>query len=80
MTRPEAQKRCSELNDAAADEPGVRWMPRQTQPDEWSPVRVRIPGLRPTGPLTTGQESRPKPGAADPQPPHNPLWGTGGGL
>jgi hypothetical protein len=77
MTRSEAQQRCAELNDAAAGEPGVRWMAREMPPGEWSAVRVRIPGLPGTGPLTTGQESRPQPDAADPRPPHNPFWGAG---
>ncbi|MDX6719533.1 MAG: hypothetical protein QOJ63_1787 [Solirubrobacteraceae bacterium] len=77
MTRTEAQARCTELNDAAGGEPGVRWMPRETSPGEWTTVRLRIPGLRPTGPLTTGQESRPRPDAADPRPLVNPNWGAG---
>jgi hypothetical protein len=77
MTHAEARTRCSELNDAAAGEPGVRWMLREAQPGEWSPVRVRMPGLRLSGPLSTSQESRPRPGASDPQPLHNPFWGPG---
>lgn len=77
MTHDEARARCAELNEAAAGEPGVRWILRETSPGAWSPVRLRIPGLRPTGPLSTGQESRPRPDAADPRPLVNPNWGTG---
>jgi hypothetical protein len=77
MTRSEAQKRCAELNDAAAEEPGVRWMPRELPPGEWSAVRVRVPGMRATGPLITGQESPPEPDGTDTRPLHNPYWSTG---
>jgi hypothetical protein len=77
MTRAEAQKRCTELNDAAAGEPGVRWMAREAPPGRWSPVRVRVPGIRPTGPLTTTQESH-QPDASDPRAIPDPLLGTGG--
>jgi hypothetical protein len=77
MTRSEAQARCAELNEAAAGESGVRWMPRETSPGTWSTVRLRIPGLKAPGPVTTGQESRPRPGAADPRPLVNPNWGAG---
>jgi hypothetical protein len=44
MTHAEAQARCAELNEAAAGEQGVRWMPRETSPGEWSTVRLRVPG------------------------------------
>lgn len=77
MTRSEAQKRCAELNDAAAGEPGVRWMARETSTGDWTAVRIRLPGVRATGPVTTGQESRPQPDAADPRPLHNPFWSNG---
>jgi hypothetical protein len=82
MTRSEAQMRCTELNGAADGEPEVHWMPRENSPGEWIPIRVRFPGMpgRTTKPLNTAQESRPQPDAGDPQPSHNPLWGTGGGL
>lgn len=77
MTRSEAHKRCTELNHAAAAEPGVRWMSREVSAGEWGVVRVRVPGLPATGPLTTTQESRPQPDAPDPRPLVNPNWGTG---
>ena len=70
--------RCSELNDAASGEPGVRWMAREKPAGRWSLVCVRVPGQRPTGPLTTTQEARPRLGAADPRPLTDPLLGTGG--
>jgi hypothetical protein len=78
MTRSEAQVRCAELNDAAAGEPGVRWMAREKPSGHWGLVRVHVPGQRATGPLTTTQESRPRPGADDPRPLIDPLLGTGG--
>jgi hypothetical protein len=77
MTRSEAQQRCSELNAAAAGDPGARWMAREAPPGQWSPVRVRVPGMRPTGPLTTTRESR-QPDGTDPRPITDPLLGTGG--
>jgi hypothetical protein len=78
MTRSEAQKRCSDLNDAASGS-GARWMVREKPPGQWSLVCVRVPGQRPTGPLTTTQESRPRLGAPDPRPLTDPLLGSGGG-
>ncbi len=77
MTRSEADAHCAELNDAAGAEPGARWMAREISPGEWRAVRVRVPGLRATGPLTTSQESRPKPDAPDPRPLVDPNWGPG---
>jgi hypothetical protein len=53
-------------------------MAREKPPGQWSPVRVRVPGQRATGPLTTTQESRPRPGADDPRPLTDPLLGAGG--
>ncbi len=78
MTRSEAQQRCIELNDAAAGEAGVRWMPRERSPGDWIAVRLRVPGLPARGPLTTTQESRPRPEAPDPRPLVNPDWGAVG--
>jgi hypothetical protein len=77
VTRSDAQQRCSELNAAAAGEPGVRWMVREAPAGQWIPVRVRVPGMRASGPLTTTQESH-QPDAKDPRQFPDPLLGTGG--
>jgi hypothetical protein len=77
MTRSEAHRRCTELNDAADAEPGVRWMAKQRGADEWSVVKLRVPGMSTKGPLSTAQESRPTVDAPDTRPIVNPNWGAG---
>jgi hypothetical protein len=73
MTHAEADRRCTELHAGAA-EPGVRWMPRERSPGEWTIVRVRMPGLPLTAVTGTGQESRPRIEAPDPRPLVDPNW------
>jgi len=75
MTRSEAGKRCTDLR--AAGEPDVHWMARQSATGEWTVVRLRLPGLPIKGPLSTAQESGPRPGAPDPRPLVNPYWAAG---
>jgi hypothetical protein len=77
MTRPEAEQRCSDL--LAVCGPDVHWMPRKTSSGEWTVVRLHVPGLPPglNGPVTTAQESRPRPGPADTRPLVNPYWSPG---
>jgi hypothetical protein len=77
MTRPEALKRCIELNDAPDAEPGVRWLAKQREPGEWTVVKLRVPGMSTKGPLSTSQESRPAVDAPDTTPMVNPNWGAG---
>ncbi|MEA2219106.1 MAG: hypothetical protein QOJ35_1732 [Solirubrobacteraceae bacterium] len=76
MTESEARRRCTELNEAAT-EPGVRWLAKQKAPGEWSAVRVRVPGVKATGPLVTSQETPRGPDPSDPRPLVNPNWGVG---
>jgi hypothetical protein len=73
MTRAEADRRCTELHAAAAD-PDVRWMSRETSSGTWTVVRVRMPGLPLTAVTGTGQESRPRIEAPDPRPLVDPNW------
>jgi hypothetical protein len=76
MTRAEADRECTERNREAAQQPGVRWLARETSPGEWGVVRLTIPGLKATGPLKTSTEARPRPEEPlDPRPLVNPNWG-----
>lgn len=77
MTRAEADQQAAQHNAAVGDdEPGVRWLVRESAPGDWQAVRVVIPGAPRRIPLKTTTESRPQ---ADEQPDlrplHNPLWG-----
>ncbi|MCA1678729.1 MAG: hypothetical protein LC777_07165 [Actinobacteria bacterium] len=75
MTRPEALKRCDELQaDTRASD--VRWIARQTAPGSWSVVRLRVPGL-PAPVRVIGSAEHARPQAPDPRPLVNPFWTTG---
>jgi hypothetical protein len=82
MTRAQAEARCTVLNGAGGLSSDERWLPRRTGEDGWEPVRVRVPGLSASGPLTTTAESRPRPPYA-PDPRSGPLRDVppyGGGV
>jgi len=61
MTHDEADRECAQRNrEVTAEEPGVHWLVRESEPGDWRAVRVVIPGARPRIPLKTSTESQPE--------------------
>lgn len=46
MRRAAAHRLCEERNAEETLEPGQTWVPRETEPGEWTPVLVRLPSGR----------------------------------
>jgi hypothetical protein len=63
MTKLEAQARAAELNAEGAGD--GTWFVRETSPGDYEPVRVKAPGLKPTAPLRTTTEAKPRPPEPD---------------
>jgi hypothetical protein len=61
MTRDDATAHVAELN-AAGD--GV-WFVREVSAGEFEAVRVKAPGFKPTAPLKTAAEAKPRPPEPD---------------
>ena len=74
MTREQALIECRRLGEEHPDRATHSWLPRVLDGDEWSVVKVGVPGKRPLG---TATESRPRPPQADD--PRPALWRDVGG-
>jgi hypothetical protein len=65
MTREEAGRRATELNDERAEGDAGTWIVTQTPEGDWRPVRVAGPGFKGIHPLKATVEAKPRPRDAD---------------